>query len=188
MSNSTPVDAMLVKDEKSLFGSDTYVRSSSSVLGFYIALADDGELFLDAEYQRPYVWGELEQQELLRTVFRGQPMGGVAVVINDDSVEKYCEIVDGKQRLTTLLKFRNNEIPYITEEGTEVYHADMSAVDRRAFKSTHMPQYQLLGKDGKSVSLAQKLAFFCRVNFGGIPQDDSHKEKVLSMLAAEQHD
>jgi hypothetical protein len=168
-----------------VFSSVTQVLTSASTIGHYLHLASGGELFLDAQYQREYVWGKEQQQALMQSIFNGVPLGGIAVVINPDSVEQYCEVVDGKQRLTTILKFVNNEFAYIGPQGKSAYFRDLDFTSQRLFKTVHLPEHQLLRKDGGEVSLAQKLEYFMRINFGGIPQDELHRQKVIKMLEAE---
>jgi uncharacterized protein with ParB-like and HNH nuclease domain len=168
-----------------LFYSDITVSSSQTTIGHYAHLHSEGELFLNAPYQREYVWTASEQQALLDSVFAGVPMGGIAVVINDGSVGQYCEVVDGKQRLTTLMKFMDGEFAYLTHDGQKVYFNEMSAQSKRMFKSVHLPQYVLKGKNSRKISEGEKLNYFFRINFGGVPQDNAHREKIMQMMSME---
>lgn len=67
--------------------------------------AMDGEMDLNPSYQRADVWQTAEAQILIESVLRGIPLPSVILLQrNTDDGDRY-EIVDGKQRLTSLLRF-----------------------------------------------------------------------------------
>jgi len=77
-----------------------------------------GQINRDAEMQRSYVWGQKEQTELIDSVFQVlttyiPPLIGAeteAEVEVKGKQEKVIDLLDGKQRSTTLEKFLNDEI------------------------------------------------------------------------------
>ncbi len=76
--------------------------------------------------------------------------------------------MDGKQRLTAILKFVNNEISYKGE-----YYKDQSDSFRRQFVNIVLPCYEShLIKDEEVVEL------YNRLNFGGTPHEKKWKAKV----------
>ncbi|GEA84168.1 DUF262 domain-containing protein [Cellulomonas gelida] len=67
--------------------------------------AMDGEMDLNPSYQRADVWPTGDAQLLIESVLRGIPLPSVILLQrNTDEGDRY-EIVDGKQRLTSLLRF-----------------------------------------------------------------------------------
>jgi hypothetical protein len=67
--------------------------------------AMDGEMDLNPSYQRADVWPTADAQLLIESVLRGIPLPSVILLQrNTDDGDRY-EIVDGKQRLTSLLRF-----------------------------------------------------------------------------------
>lgn len=67
--------------------------------------AHDRELDLAPPYQRADVWPTADAQLLIESVLRGIPLPSVILLQhNTDSGDRY-EIVDGKQRLTSILRF-----------------------------------------------------------------------------------
>lgn len=83
-------------------------------LSFIIYGFQDNLFELDPEYQRDYVWDHENQQNLMFSVFNSQPIGALSIIEKEvQGIEPYIEIVDGKQRMTTIWKFYNNEFPYI---------------------------------------------------------------------------
>jgi len=77
-----------------------------------------GQINRDAEYQRSLVWGNKEQTDLLDSVFQSAttyipPLIGAEseeVMEIKGKMENRIELLDGKQRSTTLEKFLNDEI------------------------------------------------------------------------------
>ena len=165
----------------SLFESRLRVRSTATTLGYFLNLHKDGELFLDAEYQRPYVWGEEHQQALLKSIFENQPIDSVAVALNPKDPERYCEMVDGKQRITTLIMFCEDKIPYKPENGQPLFFSEMEMPDQRNFKKTRLTSNELLSNDSKPDTQVDKVKYFLQKNFGGAPQTEEHRLKVEEM-------
>jgi hypothetical protein len=68
----------------------------------FVARAKDNELELNPSYQRDVVWKDPDSQLLIESVFRGIPL---PAIILHSTHEQKSEIVDGKQRLTAILRF-----------------------------------------------------------------------------------
>ncbi|PAQ02005.1 DUF262 domain-containing protein [Mesorhizobium mediterraneum] len=66
-------------------------------------IAELGELDLNPSYQRDFVWSNADSQMLIESILRGIPLPSIilARVSNSSSFQ----IVDGKQRLTAILRF-----------------------------------------------------------------------------------
>lgn len=69
----------------------------------FIDLATEGDLELSPTYQRSDVWPQKDSQELIVSVLRRIPLPSVILLARDG--EHKFEVVDGKQRLTALLRF-----------------------------------------------------------------------------------
>lgn len=69
----------------------------------FVGHAEDDELDLDPPYQREYIWSNPDSQKLIESVLCGIPLPSIilASVAESDKLQ----IVDGKQRLTSLLRF-----------------------------------------------------------------------------------
>lgn len=164
-------------DTTTLFKRNLLTTTHNVTIGNYRYWQEAGELNLNAHYQRDYVWGEKEQQDFLYSVFHNLPLGSIALI------DKQCwtdepnyEIVDGKQRITTVLKFYNNEIPYIVD-GCKVFYEDLDVVTKRKFYHKQLPYQQLVNATEKD-----KLEYFYRVNFTGVPQSEEHRNKIIELL------
>lgn len=140
-------------------------------------------LEMNPDYQRDYVWTEKEQVEFLSTLMQGYPVGAVALAEDRDSLdqnEKWIEVVDGKQRLTTLKMVFDNEIPLPLPDGSSVYWKDLHVVEQRRFRGIPMAS---IGLD--RTTRAERLEFFYRVNFTGVPQSELHMHKVKNLMKLE---
>ena len=101
--------------------------------------------FVDDSFQRRLVWTERQKARLIQTVLMGYPMPEVYLwqqPANPDSGKQRHSIVDGQQRLTTLLQFTANEWSlqekYLDEvEGLDQYKdklwRDLDADSKKSF-------------------------------------------------------
>lgn len=92
----------------------------------------------------------------------------------------YIEVVDGKQRLTTLKKFITNEIPIILADGP-LYWRDMTRAEQLGFGRRPLPAVVL-----DEVTYKDRLAYFMVVNFTGVPQSEEHKRHVMQLMETAQ--
>ena len=149
-------------------------RLNASVFGRFVLARKNNELNLNPDYQREYVWTEKEQNEFLIAFFSEFPFGNISITIDE---EDNIEVVDGKQRLTTLLKFYDGEISF-TLNGQKVFHSDLCDADKRRFSNWIIPTVQLMTNDYKD-----RVEYFAAINFAGVAQSNEHKEKVLKILS-----
>ncbi|ECJ2405139.1 DUF262 domain-containing protein [Salmonella enterica subsp. diarizonae] len=158
-------------------------RTGEYPIYMYIHWIIGGELDFDANYQRGYVWGHEEQQTFLNAVISGFPIGSVALAKAPDWCSReppYIEVVDGKQRLTTLKKLITNEIPIILADGP-LYWRDMTRAEQLAFGRHSLPAVVL-----DEVTYKDRLAYFMAVNFTGVPQSEEHKRHVMQLMETAQ--
>ena len=69
----------------------------------FSGLAAEGLLDLNPSYQRDVVWSNAESQLLIESVLRGIPLP--SVILTQVEGKEEMQIVDGKQRLTAILRF-----------------------------------------------------------------------------------
>lgn len=66
----------------------------------------EGDIDVAPEYQRHFVWDELRQSQLIESIFLGIPVPSLFMATNRDST---WEVIDGLQRLTTIVNFIGDE-------------------------------------------------------------------------------
>ncbi|MBM7422124.1 DUF262 domain-containing protein [Spongiibacter marinus] len=85
----------------------------------------------DPAYQRKSVWSDEKQSFFIDSVLKNFPMPPIFLhqKIDDDTGKTKYDIIDGKQRLTSLIRFLKNEIPASDEfENSPFYDENIAGV------------------------------------------------------------
>jgi hypothetical protein len=77
-----------------------------------VRMAGEGELHRAPEYQRKFRWDEETESRLIESIFLGLPVPSLFVATNADGT---WEVVDGLQRLSTLLHFVAEPLELLAE-------------------------------------------------------------------------
>lgn len=131
---------------------------------------------MEPDYQREYVWDDKDREMLLDSIFYNADIG--KIVFNqlgcDSTTGNLYEIIDGKQRLSTLASYHENRWPY-----RGVYYNELSGKDRSRFLNHSLPYADLTNADRATV-----LQVFLVLNKGGRPMDPEQLRKVEAMYEA----
>lgn len=86
-------------------------KQNTQALASFLDEYKIGLVKINKNYQRDYVWVDSKvKSELIRSILNGYPIGTfITAEVDSDDVYQIEEVVDGQQRMTTLLKFWNNE-------------------------------------------------------------------------------
>jgi len=132
--------------------------------------------------QRPLIWSLQQKQELILSIFKEINIPSISVIQYKEetgnlSAKIIYKIIDGKQRLSALISYANNEFP-IVWEGKEYYLRDLDEWGYRAIM-----HYTVIGNvayeyNDKPISDNDKIAWFERINFAGTPQDFEHLKNL----------
>jgi len=138
--------------------------------------SESGHLFLDPPYQRGLVWGNRRKVNLIRSILLGIPIPSITV--NDrfeagwGGLEAPMAVIDGKQRITAVMDFLNNNLSVPGEwfgvESDLVLFGDLTVPQQRSFRHTPMTfsEAVLPSEDAER-------EVFDLINFGGVPQGES---------------
>ncbi|WP_407450493.1 DUF262 domain-containing protein [Fibrobacter sp.] len=85
-------------------------RPSTQDVSWFLDLASTGQLDLNPSYQRRSVWNSKDRKYFLDTIFRGFPCPPIYLHKTIRDGRSVYAVVDGKQRLETVLMFRDNRI------------------------------------------------------------------------------
>lgn len=127
---------------------------------------------MNPTYQRDYVWEDSDKDSLLDSIFNHIEIGKFAFIKNDYSNEVLYEVLDGKQRLTTLLNFYENRYCY-----KGYYFNDLSPEDKYTFLNMHVS----IGETEK-ISEKQIYQYFYKLNKTGKTMDESHLNKIKEKI------
>ena len=101
---------------------------------FLITLVESGELDIAPAYQRKFQWDDSRRAALIESVFLGLPIPSLFVATNKDGT---WELVDGVQRISTLVQFAGTraarERLELTEPLTIVGARKLSALNGHRF-------------------------------------------------------
>lgn len=134
---------------------------------------------MDPDYQRGYVWDDSDREYLIESIFQNVDIGKFVFVNLTTSEWKerhICyEILDGKQRLSTLKMFYENRFAYKGK-----YFNDLSPTDRRAFM-----EHNISYADVKDATKKEIYQYFLKLNRGGRQMDRAHLKHVESLYEKE---
>ncbi|MFK8770809.1 MULTISPECIES: DUF262 domain-containing protein [Aeromonas] len=91
-------------------GTDTQLRITKEQSSVFELLRREsrGDLVLAPDFQRTDVWDKKHKSELIESILMGIPIPLIYLFEDEDGVR---QIIDGKQRITALKGFLNNEFP-----------------------------------------------------------------------------
>lgn len=128
-------------------------------------------------YQRGFVWTQTDKDMLLESIFMGAEIG--RFVLRHRSDEEWrqnpntsYEIIDGKQRLLTLLSYYENRWAY-----KGFFFNELSNVDRRRILDTNVAVAEV-----RNLSEKDTLKLFLRLNRGGRAVSNEVIEHVEALL------
>lgn len=147
----------------------------------YIYDNDDKKVY----YQREFVWSIEQCQLLIESIYNNISCGVILVrlrsweelvkLIDKGETEvSFRDVVDGRQRLTAITKFVNDEYPDF--QGN--YYSDLSNEAQSQFLNNNLIQYFELPEETKDSDIKTQ---FLRLNFTGVPQSKEHIEFIKSI-------
>lgn len=124
------------------------------------------------DYQRDLVWNEDDKIALLDSVFNNIDIGKFAFIHLGYNSEYGYQILDGKQRLTTLVDFYLNKFPY-----KGVYYNELSVRDQRWFMNRSVSVGEMYEASRELI-----LKYFIMLNTTGHVVSKEHLDKVAGLL------
>ena len=161
-----------------------------SVREFYLREDDPEHWMLDAPYQRARLWSEGQNQNLIKSLLQGIPIG--VIFVNHRSwSHASLYVVDGKQRISAVRDFVEGrlEVPSawfkredVLIEGDMVGYPGLSLPARRFFDNSTVAV-----SESKFPDQAGEADLYLLVNFGGVPQTeiDLQRARDLAHWASE---
>ena len=131
---------------------------------------------MNPEYQRGYVWEPEDKELLIDSIFNNIDIGKFVLVHLTNSEWQQrgysYEILDGKQRLSTIIEFYENRLQYNGK-----YFNELSMTDQRIFTSHTVAVANVDESDKKTI-----LKYFLMLNRTGKTMDKTQLDKVEKML------
>lgn len=131
---------------------------------------------MNPDYQRGYVWGQEDKELLIDSIFKNIDIGKFVLIhlSNSEWSERgySYEILDGKQRLNTIIEFYENRLQYNGK-----YFNELSRKDMRIFINHTVAVANVDESDKKMI-----LKYFLMLNRTGKPMSNEHLKKIEQML------
>lgn len=132
-------------------------------------------------YQRGHVWTLQQKQDLIDSLYYNIDCGKIVLKENEvDAIYKaeegfFYDVVDGKQRLTAIHGFVNDEYP----DSMGNYFSDFSIVAQRKFSSLQNIKVMCLDVSATDKEILEQ---FLATNFAGVPQSSEHINFVKELF------
>jgi hypothetical protein len=127
------------------------------------------------QYQRGYAWSLQDKERLIESALARRELGKVVIVRRPHPLRPH--LLDGKQRISTLLDFKAGKFAY-----KGYFWDQLSCQDQVAINEASMLVAQI---DEEHVTRAFVLQTFLDLNAAGVPQTDEHIALVQEQLVAE---
>ena len=118
-------DEELYANKRELLEKTRIVKQTWSIIEIYQKI-NDKKLILDPEYQRNVIWDTEKKTSFIESLYMGiviPPIYVVEIPNDDILVGSRYEVVDGKQRLSTIRSFIGNEL--VLKNKNLEYYADL---------------------------------------------------------------
>lgn len=136
----------------------------SSIKEIFLSV-EDGDIILNPEYQRNYVYDTKRASKIIESLLLDIPLP--AIFANEEQ-DGSMEIIDGVQRITSIIKFMRNEYPLlgleILSELNNKYFKDLSNDEKKFFRQSSLR----IIKFKKDCSEDLKFEIFLRLNQGSV--------------------
>jgi len=129
--------------------------------------------------QRPLVWTLQQKQELIYSILKEiyiPPITAVQHTEDDNKKIRILKIIDGKQRLTTVIAFYRGEFS-IEHDGKQYHFDDLANQAKRLVENCFRFDVGYSYYDNP-VTDEQLVSWFQMINFAGTPQDKEHMDKL----------
>ncbi|QQO97063.1 protein of unknown function DUF262 [Cellulophaga phage Nekkels_1] len=130
--------------------------------------------------QRDFVWNIHQKRELIWSMLMNRKIPRMAmmnVILKGDSVDGVYQVIDGKQRLSTMIDFYRRAFTLLID-GKEYYFNDLPIDYQRVISGYQFSYYLANEEYNKPFSDEDKINWFMYINFAGTEQDKKHFDKL----------
>lgn len=126
------------------------------------------------DYQRDLVWTDEQKTSLLDSIFSNVDIGKFTFIKRDYQPNRvfWYEILDGKQRLSTLCDFYEDRFAWRGKKFSELCAAD----------AYHFKNFPIVSGEVGEITEQQILKLFVKMNTSGTPIDQEHLNRIKSKI------
>lgn len=147
-----------------------------------------GCLNFNAPYQRDLVWTLKQKQDYIMALFNHKAVIKPTLILDDtfdmlsDNLDySHFIVLDGKQRLSTIIEFANNN--FALEVGDDKVYYDSLTLDDKLFFISLDINYTRISYRKKLETVPMDIQFelFLEINAIGTKQTDEHLESIANL-------
>ena len=156
-----------------LFTSEVYIQYSNYTLSALFSKVFFFGVNLEPDYQRGYVWNEDDKLAFIDSVFKDRELGRFLLIklpYKEDGAG--YEIVDGKQRLSTLIDYVSGKFSYRGKYFYQLHPMDRTKIEEKTIT---------IGTLDEDTSREQLLDIFISLNTHGKVMSEEHLASVRKM-------
>lgn len=142
--------------EEAEAGGPIKAEASTWPIAQFRQYAMDGEMDLNPSYQRADVWPTGDAQLLIESVLRGIPLPSVILLQRNTEQGDRYEIVDGKQRLTSLLRFTGAHPKALATVAAKAAQWGESTDEMQSLFASDYPLYKKRWRKHEATNLTAK--------------------------------
>lgn len=153
----------------------TKISFHNTLLQELVRRVEKNVVDMNPNYQRDLVWDLKDKELLIESIFEGIEIGKFTFIYLQSKTEDdyLYEILDGKQRLTTLFEFITDQFKYKGK-----YFSELNKEDRRYFFNYNVTS----GETNFELTEKQKIEYFFKLNTTGKVQSQKHLDKLKKIL------
>lgn len=181
---------------------EVFVEKKSITLSEFKTMWDEGDIELNPDYQRDYVYSEARASKLVESILMGIPIP--TIYLSQEQNETYS-VIDGQQRLTSFVKYLGNEykLKDLKElsELNNLYFKDLDKDIQRKLKKCSLEtiiilknsselKYEIFARLNQgAVSLKPQELRNCiyRGSFNNMIEDIAKSNKIFAVLMAQEN-
>ena len=163
---------------------DLNPQEISSSVRYFFKNNIDWDVYLPTRgfnLQRGFVWNLEQKRELIHSIIIGRHIPHCAIInIIDpkDESKDIWQVIDGRQRLSTIKFFTEDEFTIVLE-GKEYLYSELPKDYVSAIEHFYFRYYVVNENWDNRISDQQKIDWFRFINFAGTIQDKQHLDKLL---------
>ena len=172
------IEKLFTKESESLWipkEEDVFVHFNTMTIQSLITDVFFFGVDFNPDYQRGNVWDINDKINLIDSIFNNNEIGRFCLNRREYNKDKLYEIIDGKQRLTTIIEFITNKFKYKNR-----YWYELHSRDKDKFCGLRIQIAELQESDRKTI-----YRYFLKMNVSGRQQDPEHIEYVRELLKKE---
>jgi uncharacterized protein with ParB-like and HNH nuclease domain len=150
---------------------DIFISFKNSSLDSLLHYVYHAGVDFNPDYQRDLVWTSEQKVSLINSIFNHIDIGKFTFIKHDYSRDLFLEILDGKQRLTTICEFYEDRFTYRGKKFSELSVRDQN----------HFTGFPIVYGETENLTQKQIYGLFLRMNTAGQPVSEAHLEKVRQL-------